>query len=88
MTAIFKREFLSFFRNPVGYVVIALFSFISGVYFVNMLMNISVDISLEIISLRSFFIIIVLKRIIPDNKIWLITIVKNIKKEVNLYEKK
>ena len=59
MTAIFKREFLSFFRNPVGYVVIALFSFISGVYFVNMLMNISVDISLEIISLRSFFIIIV-----------------------------
>lgn len=59
MTAIFKREFLSYFRNPVGYVAIALFSFISGIYFVNMLMGANIDISSEIISLRSFFIIIV-----------------------------
>ena len=59
MFAIFKREFLSYFRNPTGYVAIALFSFISGVYFISMLMNGALNMSSEITSMRSFFIIIV-----------------------------
>ena len=33
MSAVFKREFLSYFRSPVGYVAIALFSFLSGFVF-------------------------------------------------------
>ncbi len=59
MFAIFKREFLSYFRSPVGYVAFALFSFLSGFMFINQFGTGMVNISSEIISLRSFFIIIV-----------------------------
>lgn len=59
MFAIYKREFLSYFRNPTGYVAIALFSFISGVYFIIMLRNYALNMSSEINSMRSFFIVIV-----------------------------
>lgn len=59
MSAIFKREFLSFFRNPTGYVAIALFSFISGVFFIMQISEGVINISSEVISLRSFFIILV-----------------------------
>ena len=37
MYAIFKREFLSYFRSPVGYVAIAIFSFLSGFIFYSMM---------------------------------------------------
>lgn len=59
MYAIFKREFLSFFRSPVGYVAIAIFSFLSGFIFYSQFANGKVNIASEIISLRSFFVVIV-----------------------------
>lgn len=59
MYAIFKREFLSYFRSPVGYVSIAIFSFLAGFIFFTQFSNGSVDIGSEVISLRSFFVIII-----------------------------
>ena len=59
MLAIFKREFLSYFRSPVGYVAIAIFSFLSGFIFYSQFSSGSVNIGSEVISLRSFFVIIV-----------------------------
>lgn len=59
MYAIFKREFLSYFRTPVGYVAMAIFTFISGFVFYSLFASGSVSISNEIITLRSLFIIIV-----------------------------
>jgi len=59
MYAIFKREFLQYFRSPVGYVAIAIFSFLSGFIFYSQFVSGAVSISGEVISLRSFFVIIV-----------------------------
>ena len=59
MLAIFKREFLSYFRSPVGYVAIALFSFLSGFIFYSQFASGAVNIATEVISLRAFFVIIV-----------------------------
>ena len=59
MLAIFKREFLSYFRSPVGYVAIAIFSFLSGFIFYSQYSAGAVNIGSEVISLRSFFVIIV-----------------------------
>ncbi len=59
MLAVFKREFLSYFRSPVGYIAIALFSFLSGYIFINHFSGGAVNIASEIISLRSFFVVIV-----------------------------
>lgn len=59
MFAIFKREFLSYFRTPVGYVALAIFTFISGFNFYTLFSEGTVSISDEINSLRSLFIIIV-----------------------------
>ena len=59
MYAIFKREFLSYFRSAVGYVSIAIFSFLSGFIFYTMFSTGMVNISTAVIELRSFFVIIV-----------------------------
>ena len=59
MYAIFKREFLSYFRTPVGYVAMAIFTFISGFIFYSLFSRGIVSISNEVISLRSLFIVIV-----------------------------
>ena len=59
MYAIFKREFLYYFRSPVGYVAIAIFSFLSGFVFYSQFSTGSVNIGSEVISLRSLFVIIV-----------------------------
>lgn len=36
MSAIFKREFKSYFQNPIGYVILAIYLFFSGFFFANM----------------------------------------------------
>lgn len=59
MYAIFKREFLQYFRSPVGYVAIAIFSFLAGFIFYSQYSSGAVSISSEVISLRSFFVVIV-----------------------------
>ena len=59
MYAIFKRDFLQYFRSPVGYVAIAIFSFLAGFIFYSQYASGAVSISSEVISLRSFFVIIV-----------------------------
>ena len=59
MYAIFKREFLQYFRSPVGYVAIAIFSFLAGFIFYSQYASGAVSISSEVISLRSFFVVIV-----------------------------
>ena len=59
MSAVFRREFLSYFRSPVGYVAIAIFSFLSGFIFYSMFSQGVANIGSEVISLRSFFVIIV-----------------------------
>ena len=59
MYAIFKREFLSYFRSPVGYVAISIFSFLAGFIFYAQFSYGSVNIGSEVISLRDFFVIIV-----------------------------
>lgn len=59
MYAIFKRDFLQYFRSPVGYVAIAIFSFLSGFIFYSQYVGGAVSISSEVISLRSFFVVIV-----------------------------
>ncbi len=59
MSAVYKRELFSYFRSPVGYIALALFSFLSGFLFINQFSNGAVNISTEIMSLTSFFVVII-----------------------------
>ena len=59
MSAVYKRELASYFRSPVGYIALALFSFLSGFVFINQYGDGSVNISSEIMSLCSFFVVII-----------------------------
>ena len=55
MLAIFKREFNSYFTNPMGYVFLAVFYFFSGMYFSITLKYNSTDISIVFSYLLSTF---------------------------------
>ena len=59
MLAVFKREFFSYFKSPVGYIALALFAFISGYMYVNMFAYAQANIPSEIITMISFFVIFV-----------------------------
>ena len=59
MLAILKREFLSYFKSPVGYVAIALFSFLSGFIFVMSFGNGYSNLTSEIIRVCGFFVVLV-----------------------------
>ncbi len=59
MSAVYKRELASYFRSPVGYVALALYGFLSGFFFINQYSGGNVNVSNEIMSLASFFVIIV-----------------------------
>lgn len=61
MFAIFKREFLSYFRTPVGWIAISLLSAISGFYYSQMISASVpyVNINMELAYLRTFFIILI-----------------------------
>lgn len=59
MWAVFKREFQSFFRSPTGYVSLAIFSVLAGFVFIIQLGNGSINISSEVNTIRSFFMILV-----------------------------
>lgn len=59
MSAVYKRELASYFRSPVGFVALALYGFLSGFLFINQYSGGSVNMSSEIMSLASFFVIIV-----------------------------
>lgn len=59
MLAFFKRDFISFFKSPVGYVAFALFAFLSGFLFASNFATGAISISTEIMSLRTFFVILV-----------------------------
>jgi ABC-2 type transport system permease protein len=60
ISAIFKREFASYFRSPMGYVLFAIFMAISGLYFGIYVMNGTSYMSYEISFLESwlFFLLI------------------------------
>ncbi|SMC34196.1 ABC-2 type transport system permease protein [Oscillospiraceae bacterium] len=59
MFAVFKREFFSYFKSPVGYIALALFAFISGYQYINMFAYAQANIASEIISMISFFVVFV-----------------------------
>lgn len=60
MSAIYKREFLSYFRSPIGYVALAVFTFLSSyVFSMRLISTGESNIASEIMSMRSMLIIIV-----------------------------
>ena len=60
MTAIYKREFFSYFRSPIGYVALALFTFLSSYWFSMYLFNRgAINLAQEIKAIRNYLILIV-----------------------------
>ncbi|MBP8989325.1 MAG: ABC transporter permease subunit [Clostridia bacterium] len=57
--AIFKRDFLAYFRSPIGYVLFAIFMAISGLYFASGILGSYVDLVGEISFIQSFLFIII-----------------------------
>ncbi len=60
MLAVFKREFLSFFRSPIGFIVVAIFTLMSGFYFSMLIMNTNtIDLSSEIAFLKPILFVVI-----------------------------
>ncbi len=59
MLAVFKREFLSYFKSPVGYIAFALFAFLSGFMFSSAFKVATINMTSIIIRLCSFFLVII-----------------------------
>ncbi len=57
--AIFKREFFAYFRSPMGYVVIAIFMAISGLFFASGVLSAYLDLVGQISFIQSFFFVII-----------------------------
>ena len=53
MTAVFKREFRSYFSTPVGFIVIAAFYFFLGLYFSLIYSTGSPDLALVIVAMST-----------------------------------
>ena len=71
MLAIFKREFNSYFTNPMGYVFLAVFYFFSGMYFSITLKYNSTDISIVfsyLFEVLMFIIPLLCMRLMSDEK--------------------
>ena len=57
--AIFKREFAAYFRSPMGYVVIAIFMAISGLFFASGILSAYLDLVGQLSFIQSFFFVII-----------------------------
>lgn len=57
--AIFKREFASYFRTPMGFVVFAIFMAVSGMYFSSGILSSYIDLVGELAFVQSFFFVII-----------------------------
>ena len=71
MSAIFKREFKSYFTTPIGYVVLAAFYFFLGLFFVNIYSAGAPDITSIVIAMATIIILvlpILTMRIMSDDR--------------------
>ncbi|MCD8499553.1 MAG: ABC-2 transporter permease [Clostridiales bacterium] len=57
--AIFKRDYLAYFRSPIGFVVLAIFMLLSGLYFSAGVLQSYQDMVGEIAFMQSFLFIVV-----------------------------
>ena len=57
--AIFNREFLAYFRSPMGFVIFAIFMAVSGLYYASGIMSSYADMVSEISFIQSFLFIII-----------------------------
>ncbi len=57
--AIAKREFNSYFKSPMGWVLLAIYTFISGLYFSSMLLSNYADPSSVLSFMRSLFMVLI-----------------------------
>lgn len=57
--AITKREFNSYFKSPMGWVLFGIYAFVSGLYFSSMLLNSYVDVSGILSFVRSLFFVLI-----------------------------
>lgn len=57
--AIFKRDFMAYFHSPIGYVVLAIFMALSGVFFSSFLLSGAINLVSELAFLQSFFFVLI-----------------------------
>lgn len=57
--AIFKRDFAAYFRSPMGYVLLAIFMALGGIFFAAYVTNAQIDLVGELSFLQSFFFVLI-----------------------------